>query len=151
MTRAADDATIDAALTILARRLEQKRSGNVVADPKTVREFLKLRYADRPVEVFGAILVDGCNRVIEVREVSQGTVSQTVVYPREMVRAAIEANAAAVILFHNHPSQRAEPSPADRMMTDSLRHALHTVDVRCLDHLIVAGTKHYSFAENGLI
>jgi DNA repair protein RadC len=151
MTIAADNATIDAALTILARRLEQKRAGNVVSCPQTVRDFLTLRYAERPVEVFGAILLDGANRVIEVRELSHGTVNQAVVYPREMVRAAIQANAAGAILFHNHPSQRAEPSHADRSLTDNLRNALRTVDVQCLDHLIVGGTTHYSFAEHGLI
>lgn len=151
MTIAADDATIDAALAILARRLTQKRAGNVVACPRTVRDFLTLRYADRPAEVFGAILVDSQQRVIEVREVSLGTVNQASVYPREVARAAIEAGAVAAILFHNHPSQCAEPSTADRMLTETLKRSLSTIDVRTLDHLIVAGMATYSFAENGLI
>jgi DNA repair protein RadC len=151
VTIAADNATIAAALTILARRLEQKRGGSVIDSPRTVRDFLTLRYADRPIEIFGAILVDSQHRVIEVREVSTGTVSQASVYPREVARAAIECNAAAAILFHNHPSQCAEPSPADRMLTETLKRSLSTVDVRTLDHLIVAGMATYSFAEHGLI
>jgi DNA repair protein RadC len=151
MTIAADNATIDAALTILARRLEQKRSGHVIDSPRTVRDFLTLRYADRPVEIFGAILVDSQQRVIEVREVSIGTVDQASVYPREVARAAIETGAVAAILFHNHPSQCAEPSGADRLLTETLKGSLSTVGVRCLDHLIVAGMATYSFAEHGLI
>jgi DNA repair protein RadC len=151
MTIAADNATIDAALTILARRLEQKRAGNVVSCPQTVRDFLTLRYAERPVEVFGAILLDGANRVIEVRELSQGTVNQTVVYPREVVRTALDLAAHAVILYHNHPSGTREPSRADEMLTATIKRALAVMDIAVLDHLIVAGTEHYSFAEHGLI
>ena len=151
MPKATDDATISAALKILERRLEQKRAGNILDSPRTVRDFLTLRYAEKQVEVFGAVFVNNANRVVAVRELSVGTVSQASVYPREVVRAAIESEATGALLFHNHPAQCTEPSFADRALTDTLKRALSTVDVRCLDHIIVGGTSTYSFAEHGLI
>ena len=97
------------------------------------------------------MLLDARNRLIEARELFRGTLSQTVVYPREVVKAALLANAAAVIFAHNHPSGMPDPSQADRMLTDALRGALATIDVRVLDHIIVAGSKTTSFAERGLL
>ena len=97
------------------------------------------------------LLLDARNRLIGARELFRGTLTQTAVYPREVVRTALFENAAAVILAHNHPSGQAEPSHADRMLTDALKRALATVDVAVLDHLIELGRSPYSFAEHGLI
>ena len=122
-----------------------------LSSPGAVRDYLALRLFALQHEVFVVLLLDSRNRLIEAREMFRGTVSQTVVYPREVVKAALVANAAAVILAHNHPSGFAEPSQADRMLTDSLKRALATVDIAVLDHLIVAGRATYSFAEHGLL
>lgn len=151
MTRAADNATIDAALTILARRLEQKRAGHVMDSPETVRNYLRLRIGDLHHEVFGCVFVNSMNRVIEARELFRGTLSQTVVYPREVVRTALELGAANVILYHNHPSGTREPSRADEMLTANLKRALAVVDIGVLDHFIVAGTEIESFAKRGIL
>ena len=97
------------------------------------------------------LLLDAQHRVIAIEELFRGTLTQTSVYPREVVKAALRANAAAVIFAHNHPSGVAEPSSADEMLTRTLKQALSLVDVQTLDHFIVAGTKTLSFAERGLI
>ncbi|RPH43234.1 MAG: DNA repair protein RadC [Burkholderiales bacterium] len=149
MTIAADNATIAAALAILDRRLGQKRGGHVLGSPQTVRDYLLLRLAELQHEIFGIIFVDAQNRVIEARDMFRGTLTQTVVYPREVVRAALDLGAHGVILYHNHPSGTREPSRADEMLTQNLKTALRMVDVNVLDHLIIAGTAHYSFAEHG--
>ncbi|MFM1990367.1 MAG: hypothetical protein RJA99_3324 [Pseudomonadota bacterium] len=122
-----------------------------LSSPREVREYLSLRLFALQHEVFVVLLLDARNRLIEARELFRGTLTQTVVYPREVVKAALVGNAAAVILAHNHPSGLAEPSQADRHLTDALRRALATVDVMVLDHLIIAGRKTYSFAEHGLL
>lgn len=119
--------------------------------PQLVRDYLTLRIAASPVERFLVLYLDNQNRLLQVRCISEGTLTQTVVYPREVVRGAIENNAAAVIFSHNHPSGLAEPSMADRTLTTALKRALDTIDVRVLDHIIVGGTTSYSFAEHGLI
>jgi len=98
-----------------------------------------------------AIFLDAQHQVIVADELFRGTLTQTSVYPREVVKAALRANAAAVIFSHNHPSGVAEPSQSDRMLTDALKQALSLVDVRVLDHFIVAGTSVLSFAEQGLL
>jgi DNA repair protein RadC len=151
MTIAAENATIAAALAILDRRMHQKRAGHVLASPGTVRNYLSMKLADLQHEVFGCIFVNAQNRVIEAQELFRGTVSQTVVYPREVVRTALDLAAHAVILYHNHPSGTREPSSADQMLTATIKRALAVVDIAVLDHLIVAGTETYSFAEHGLI
>jgi len=97
------------------------------------------------------LLLDAQHRVIAIAELFRGTLTQTSVYPREVVKAALRANAAAVIFAHNHPSGVAEPSSADEMLTRTLKQALSLVDVQTLDHFIVAGTKTLSFAERGLL
>ncbi len=122
-----------------------------MSSPEAVRQYLSLRMFGLEHEVFVLLMLDARNRLIEARELFRGTLSQTVVYPREVVKAALIANAAAVILAHNHPSGLAEPSQADRMLTDALKRALGTVDVPVLDHLVVAGRTSYSFAEHGLL
>ncbi len=137
----------------LARRAlgESMRARDVLDSPQSVRDYLRLRLSNRQYEAFMVIFLDAQNRVIAAEEVFRGTLTQTSVYPREIVRAALQHNAAAVIVSHNHPSGVAEASQADRLLTNSLRRALELVDVKVLDHLIVAGQQVLSFAERGLL
>ncbi len=143
---------LQAAVELASRTLtEQLQSRECLTSPGAVRDVLKLKLAGLPHEVFVCIYLDAQHRVISIEELFRGTLTQTSVYPREVVKAALRANAAAVIFAHNHPSGVAEPSHADQVLTQSLRQALALVDVKALDHFIVAGTKTLSFAERGLI
>ncbi len=137
----------------LARRslAETLRARDALGSPAAVRDFLRLTLADRDHEVFLAVLLDAQNRVLACEELFRGTLTQTSVYPREVVKCALARNAAAVILAHNHPSGIAEPSHADEVLTQSLKQALALVDIKVLDHFIVAGNSALSFAERGLI
>ena len=130
---------------------EELRCGDMLNAPNVVRDYLRLQFAGKEVESFVAIFLDAQHQVISVDELFTGTLTQTSVYPREVVKAALRANSAAVIFAHNHPSGVAEPSQSDRMLTDALKQALSLVDVRVLDHFIVAGTSVLSFAERGLL
>lgn len=130
---------------------EDMQRGDALSSPGAVRDYLKLLLAQREHEVFLAIFLDAQHRVIASEEMFRGTLTQTSVYPREIVKAALRLNAAAVIFAHNHPSGAAEPSQSDRLLTDSLKQALSLVDVRVLDHFIAAGTSILSFAERGLL
>lgn len=138
----------------LARRAlaQEMASRDAFSSPAAVRQWLQLQLAGRPHEVFMALWLDAQNRLIEAQELFVGTLTQTSVYPREVVKAALAHNAAAVILAHNHPSGVAEPSRADEMLTRALKDALGLVDVKVLDHFVVAGTaRPLSFAERGLL
>lgn len=138
----------------LARRglREELRTRPALSAPGAVRDWLRLALAPLPHEVFVALWLDAQNRLIADEELFRGTLTQTSVYPREVVKRALAHNAAAVILAHNHPSGVAEPSAADQLLTRSLREALALVDVRLLDHFIVAGNAvPLSFAERGLL
>jgi DNA repair protein RadC len=149
---AAKSAQLKAALEIAARALrEQARDRDALSSPTAVRDFLRLTQRDREHEVFVAVLLDAQNRVIHVEELFRGTLTQTSVYPREVVKCALRHNAAAVIFAHNHPSGIAEPSQADRLLTEALRKALDTVDVKVLDHFVVGAGGGTSFAERGLL
>jgi DNA repair protein RadC len=139
--------TIERALKVMEKSLVVRDV--VFESPAMVRQYLSLRMFNLQHEVFMVLMLDSQNRLIEARELFRGTVSQTAVYPREVVKAALVANAASVILAHNHPSGVAEASRADRMLTDALKSALATVDIAVLDHLIVAGSTTVSFAERG--
>jgi len=119
--------------------------------PQAVRDYLKMHFAGREYESFVAIFLDAQHRVIATEELFRGTLTQTSVYPREVVKASLKHNAAAVIFAHNHPSGVTEPSQSDRMLTDALKQALALVDVRVLDHFVVAGNQTMSFAERGMI
>jgi DNA repair protein RadC len=144
-----DDSIIASALAILAARI---KSGPLMGGSRAVREYLTVqasKHSDR--EVFSVLFLDAQNRVIEFRELFFGTLTQISVYPREVVRAAIHINAAAVILTHNHPSGNPKPSRADEALTNTLKAALALVDVRVLDHIITAGGGSCSMAEHGLI
>ena len=121
------------------------------AQLQAVRDFLRLRLQGLPHEIFMALFLDAQNRVIVSEELFRGTLTQTSVYPREGVKRALHHNAAAVILAHNHPSGVSEPSNADQVLTQALKNALVLVDVRVLDHFIVAGSGFLSFAERGLL
>ena len=137
----------------MARRalLAEAKSGVNLSSPKAVKDFLKLQLGGRLVEVFVGIFLDAQNRVIEVEELFQGTLTQTSVFPREVVRRALHFNAAAMIFAHNHPSGVCEPSHADENLTQVLKQALALVDVRVLDHFIVGSGRPLSFAEKGLL
>ncbi|OYY48485.1 MAG: hypothetical protein B7Y48_09640 [Methylophilales bacterium 28-44-11] len=130
---------------------EQMQLRDVLSSPKQVRDYLMLKLGALPREVFMVIMVDAQNRVLAQEILFEGTLTQTSVYPREVVKRALHYNAASVILAHNHPSGIAEPSKADETLTQSLKQALALVDVRVLDHFIVAGNSTLSFVERGLL
>ncbi len=119
--------------------------------PASVRDYLRLHFSSQEHESFVVLFLDAQNRMIVAKEMFRGTLTQTSVYPREIVKEALRQNAGAVIFSHNHPSGIAEPSRADEMLTSSLTQALALVDVRVLDHFIVAGSTMLSFAERGLL
>lgn len=145
-------AELKAMVEFMRRALREEVAGrDVLASPDAVRDYLKLSLASLPYEVFMALFLDSQNRLLAACELFRGTLSQTSVYPREVVKSALAHNAASVILAHNHPSGVAEPSRADELLTSSLKQALALVDIRTLDHLIVAGPRVVSFAERGLI
>lgn len=123
----------------------------VLNAPQAVRDCLRIHFAGREHECFVAMFLDSQHRLIATHELFRGTLTQTSVYPREVVKAALRENAAAVIFSHNHPSGVAEPSQSDQQLTTALKSALALVDVRVLDHFIVAGTSVLSFAERGLL
>ena len=144
-----DDSIIARALAILAARI---KGGPLMGSPREVREFMTVQAAKHDGrEVFSVLFLDAQNRAIEFRELFYGTLTQTSVYPREVMRAALGLNAAAIILTHNHPSGSTQPSRADEQLTSTLKTALALVDVRVLDHIITAGGSSLSMAEIGLI
>jgi len=130
---------------------EEMQHGDALNSPRAVRDYLQLLLGTRQQEVFLVIFMDSQHRVLVAEEMFHGTLTQTSVYPREVVKRALAHNAAAVILAHNHPSGVAEPSQADRMLTDVLKQALSLVDVRVLDHLVVTAGEILSFAEQGML
>lgn len=137
----------------LARRAlaQQLRERELFASPQAVRQYLQLHLAARPHEVFAVLFLDSGNRLIAMEEMFRGTLSQTSVYPREVVLRALHHHAAAVVLAHNHPSGSVQPSRADEALTRTLSAALALVDVRVLDHIIVAPGASLSMAEEGLL
>jgi len=143
---------LQAVLEMSRRALkEEMNNGDVLNSPTAVRDYLQLLLRSREQEVFMGIFLDAQHRVIATEEMFHGTLTQTSVYPREVVKRALALNCAAVIFAHNHPSGVAEPSQSDRLLTDALRQALQLVDVRVLDHFIVAGAQCLSFAERGML
>lgn len=146
-------AQLQAALELARRALHaQLVARDLLSSPTEVRDWLKLKLGGLPCEVFGALWLDAQNRLIEYDELFRGSLTQTSVYPREVVKSALSRNAAAVILAHNHPSGVAEPSRADEALTATLKQALALIDVKVLDHFIVAGNAPpISFAERGLL
>ncbi|MFA6061128.1 MAG: DNA repair protein RadC [Gallionella sp.] len=149
---AAKYAQLQAVLEMSRRALQEEiQRGDVLSSPRAVRDYLKLLLAGRGQEVFLVLFLDTQHRVIAFEELFHGTLSQTSVYPREVVKRALAHNAAAVILAHNHPSGVTEPSQADQLLTSALKQALALVDVTVLDHFVVAAGQTLSFAERGLL
>lgn len=137
----------------MARRAltEQMRQRDALTSPQQVRDYLCLKLGSMMREVFVVLFLDAQNRVTAQEELFAGTLTQTSVYPREVVKRALHHNAAAVIFAHNHPSGVAEPSRADELLTQALKDALGLVDVRVLDHFVIAGNVALSFAERGML
>lgn len=143
--------TVRAALEILRRTYEAKSAGPSVSSSRELIDYLKLSAGWLNHEVFGIVHLDARHRVICNEILSSGTLNGTAVYAREVVRAALKHNAAAVAFYHNHPSGVAEPSRADEALTQRLKEALSLVEIRVLDHIITGGDEHVSFAERGLL
>jgi len=141
-------AVLELARRALAQQLQQRE---VFSSPGAVKQYLQLRLAPRPHEVFAVLFLDAQNRLLVLEEMFRGTLTQTSVYPREVVQQALHHRAAAVVLAHNHPSGTVQPSRADEALTQTLKAALALVDVRVLDHVIVAPGGALSMAELGLI
>jgi DNA repair protein RadC len=137
----------------MARRAlaQQMRTAPVFDAPQQVKDYLALHLGGLPHEVFALLFLDGQNRLLCLEELFRGTLTQTSVYPREVVKRALALNAGAVVLAHNHPSGLAEPSRADEYLTQTLKTALALVDVRVLDHLVVGRGQVVSMAERGLL
>ncbi|WP_420464708.1 RadC family protein [Panacagrimonas sp.] len=139
-------AAVEMSRRVLAEDLRQR---DALADPAATRRYLSAWLRDRDREIFAALFLDSQHRVLRIEELSQGTLDAASVYPREVVKRALALGAAAVIFAHNHPSGVAEPSAADRVLTDRLKQALALVDVRVLDHFVVGEGSPVSFAERG--
>lgn len=145
-------AEIAAVIEIARRALaEQLRQAPAFDTPAKVKDYVRLQLGGRGFEVFAVLFLDAQHRLLTLEEMFRGTLTQTSVYPREVVTRALTLGAAAVILAHNHPSGVAEPSKADEYLTQTLAKALQLVDVRVLDHLVVGKGEVVSFAERGLI
>ena len=145
-------AEIAAVIEMARRALAQPLQASPVFDaPQRVKDYVALHLGARTQEVFAVLFLDGQHRLLTLQEMFHGTLSQTSVYPREIVKRALQLNAGAVILAHNHPSGVAEPSRADECLTQTIRSALQLVDVRVLDHLVVGQGAVMSFAERGLL
>jgi len=144
-----EDAAIKHALSILEGRL--RKPGVQFTSSSSARDYLTLKLAELEHELFVCLWLDAQNRLIEYSELFRGTLTQTSIYPREVVKEAMRLNAAAVIFSHNHPSGLAEPSPADEALTKTLKQVLELIEVKVLDHIVIGGTSTVSFAERGLL
>ncbi len=143
---------LQAAAEIVRRNLRESLDrADALTSPAVTRDYLRARLRDLPHEVFCCLFLDNRNRVISFEELFRGTIDGASVHPREVVKTALQRNAAAVILAHNHPSGVAEPSQADEIITRRLRDALCLVDIRVLDHIVIGEGECVSFAERGLI
>ena len=145
---ASSEEVLQRARTVLAHRV---RRGMVMNSPRAVKDFLRFNIGMLEHEVFAVVYLDTQHRLIAIKELFRGTLSQTSVYPREVIKEALALNAGAAILAHNHPSGEAEPSAADDSLTQRLKAALAVVDITVLDHLVVTGDVIVSYAERGLL
>lgn len=143
-----EEQILQAAERILRKRLERKGS---VANPSAANEFLRVKYGTVKNEVFGVLFLDTRHRIIELEEIFHGTIDGAEVHPRVVIQRCMHHNAAAIIVFHNHPSGDATPSTADRAVTAQLKQALSYVDVRLLDHIVVSAENCVSMASRGWI
>lgn len=144
-----DEKIVARAIRILMRELTGP--GDLLASPSIVKRYLSLRLARKEHEVFGALWLNAKNQLISAEDLFFGTLTQTTVHLREVVKRALGHNAASVVCYHNHPSGTPTPSKADKLLTTALTNALQLVEVRLLDHIIVGGMESYSFAEHGEI
>ncbi|MDF1583564.1 MAG: DNA repair protein RadC [Methyloprofundus sp.] len=137
----------------MARRhtFEELDRGDVLTSPEATRAYLSQQLRHYQHEVFACLFLDNQHHILEFEELFRGTIDSASVYPREVIKKALAHNAAAVIFAHNHPSGIAEPSQADKLITDKLKQALALIDIRVLDHFIIGDGVPYSFAENGLL
>ena len=143
---------LQAVLEMSRRALQEKLAGGVtLGSPQAVRDYLRLRLQSLEHEVFVGVFLDAQNRLLAIEDLFRGTLTQTSVYPREIVKRALSHNAASLIFAHNHPSGIAEPSRADEMLTQTLKQALALVDVKVLDHFVIGSGNALSFAERGLL
>lgn len=143
-------AQLQAVLELSRRALsEELRAGTTLNSPQAVKHYLQLLFHGKAHEAFVVLFLDVKNRLIVSEELFRGTLTHASVYPREVVKAALAHNAASLILAHNHPSGEVEPSSADINLTNNLKQALALVDVRIIDHIVVAGRQTHSFAEHG--
>ena len=141
-------AVLELARRALAQELQDKP---LFTTPQAVRDYLQLQLGSRPHEIFAVLFLDSQHRLIALEELFRGTLTQTSVYPREVVVRALALHAGSVVLAHNHPSGEAQPSRADEALTQTLKAALALVDVRVLDHFVVTSTQAISMAERGLL
>lgn len=125
--------------------------GPQLSSPTTVRNYLQMKLTDEPNEVFAVVFLDAAFQVIAYEHMFNGTVNSTAVYPRVVVTRCLELHASAILVAHNHPSGRTDPSQADQALTKSLEKALQLLDIRLLDHFIIGKGQPFSFAENGLM
>ena len=147
-----NEAEKQSAVTLAMKVLAIKhRAGRSLSNPEETRNYLRLRLADYQNEVFGSVFLDSRHRILALRELFQGTIDGASIHPRVVVQQTLTMNAAALVLFHNHPSGVAEPSHADEAITRKLKDALALVDVRVLDHFVVSAGESVSFAQRGLI
>lgn len=143
---------LQAVMEMARRAMEEKmRDRDALNSSASVKDYLRLTLGRKAYEVFAVLFLDAQNRPVAIEEMFRGTLTQTSVYPREVVKRALHHNAASVILAHNHPSGTSEPSNADQILTQALKNALALIDIRILDHFIVGGGTVLSFAERGLI
>lgn len=144
-----EDWIIQQAITLLERRLFP--GGPYLTSPNAVRDYLRLKLAAEPNEVFSAIFLNSAHRILAFEPLFSGTINQTSVYPRVVIQRALALNASAVVFAHQHPSGDTDPSSADQVLTQALKTALAMVDVRVLDHFVVGEGAPYSFADHGLL
>jgi DNA repair protein RadC len=149
LREASSQEVLERATALMAQRF--RTGAPVFGDPERTRQYLRHQIGTLPYEVFGVLLLNTRHRLIRAEILFRGTIAGASVPPREVARVVLESNAAAVILFHNHPSGVAEPSQADELITRRLRDTLSLLDVRVLDHLIIGGAGEYSFSEAGLL
>jgi DNA repair protein RadC len=148
LTEAESDSLVDLALRVLAARHKKDQA---LENPEQTQAYLRLHLAERPNEVFACLYLDTKHRIIALEEMFQGTIDGASVHPREVVRRGLECGADAVIIAHNHPSGVSEPSQADLRITERLKSALALVDIRVLDHVVVATEGSVSLAERNLL
>lgn len=145
---ASSDVILDAARHVIEGKVQR---GEAFTSPEAVKDYLCMKLAGFEHEVFAILMLDNQHRLISYNEMFRGTIDSASVHPREVVKAALAANAGAIIMAHNHPSGHPEPSPTDRQITTRLKEALALIDVRVLDHIVVGGLKTVSFAERGFL